>query len=251
MTTQNPQNVWGGGVRWYLSQTSMRLKLFLGRKGNTNGSTDRKTKKKAVLKSCRQQQKGEALFLQLYLGQHHPLSLWRADTMEHLGLVWTLECSGCLFKLSVPIKAAAPFESLQREQQQTTISQVSLGVNTIKPVVFQKCKWMGKKWGWGGIHLQKSHIWVRIIITRKKIQKMSTWCWVSWIGLSQTAKIDFYSWLLRGLPRGSLTAHIASPWNIDESFPVALLMQQLLWAVINRMFPFRLERASVSTRSSP
>lgn len=49
----------------------------------------------------------------------------------------------------------------------------------------------------------------------------------------------------------TLTAHIARLWNIDESFPVALLMQQLLWAVINRLFPLWLKYPSVSTCSSP
>lgn len=135
----------------------MRLKLFLGRKGNTTCSTDRKTKKKAVLVSCRQQQKGEDLFLQLYLGQNHPLSLWRADTMEHLGLVWTLECSGCLFKLSVPIKAAARFESLQHEQQQSPISQVSFGVNTIKTSSFSEMQ-MGGVGGLVGKNLTSGFI---------------------------------------------------------------------------------------------
>lgn len=85
------------------------------------------------------------------------------------------------------------------------------------------------------------------ILGGTNMKKKCTWCCLSWIELRQVARIDFYSSLLCGLPRGSLTAHIASPWNIDESFPVASLMQQLLWAMINRMLPFRLKCASVST----
>lgn len=49
----------------------------------------------------------------------------------------------------------------------------------------------------------------------------------------------------------TLPAHIARPWNIDESFPVALLMQQLPWALINRLFPSWLKCPWVSTCSSP
>lgn len=57
----------------------------------------------------------------------------------------------------------------------------------------------------------------------------------------------FHDPWMQMLPLGSLGAHIAPPWNIDESLPVSQLMQQLLWCMLNRLTPLYLKCASVST----
>lgn len=55
-----------------------------------------------------------------------------------------------------------------------------------------------------------------------------------------------YGLWMQILPLGYWRAYIANPWNIDDSFPLSQLMQQLL-CMINRQFPLYLKCAPVST----
>lgn len=250
MTTQTPglsrKKVAG---RWYLEQTSMLFQLMpnLAVRGTPQAQQNQRDKRGLCLRPGNRKKEKICCSI-LDIATHSPHEEW----------VWWPGVNSGVFQLLIPtfFSHKCRFECLIWIAETWTASNSLFSVFLHSGEHFSKHQWVFIKINFKVNDLQIISIesWVDqlhfSLRFRRFLTKICEKCLLS-ADFPELDCILLPKLILILLPCTfslmTSTAHISRPWNIDESFPVALLMQQLLWAVINRLIPFWLKCLSVST----